>query len=142
MKESARKKAFYSYYTMQFCNNTLVLHPVGFHLDRFAGNRLSLENKVCFLNVGRINMGPGRGGAIGKYSFALLDWEGNKRKIRTIWMDPVNADLPGGRNAYPGVQNMTQDIRVLFHNMNCDLFNTMPVNSINKRLLRSTRFML
>ena len=53
------------------CCNTIVEHPVGYHIDVF-GDQLSLECKKCFNlrpseYVGRAGVGTGR------YAFALLD---------------------------------------------------------------------
>ena len=61
-------------------SNTLVEHPVGYHIDVF-GDQLSLECKKCFdlrpsEYVGRGGAGPGR------YAFALLDWRGTTSATR------------------------------------------------------------
>jgi hypothetical protein len=60
------------------CKNmySMVCYPVGYHVDTFAGNKASLENKICFIMKSwKGTRGCGRGGAgPNKYVWALLDW--------------------------------------------------------------------
>ena len=95
---------FYTFYAIHFLNFTLVMHPVGGHLDTFADDEPSLENRVCFsfnLNQdGRTGIPHtgyryGRGGAgMNKFCFALLDWGGYKRQRKRAWTHEDNAHLP------------------------------------------------
>lgn len=79
-----RKAAFYSVYSQYHVKYTLICHPVGFHLDYFANNLPSIENKVCF-EISKeflpddtiYNSNPnGRGGCSSDnlFVFAILDW--------------------------------------------------------------------
>jgi hypothetical protein len=59
--------------------NTLVAYPVGYHIDVFADQEPSLENRICFVHSkkGQATSRPaqGRGGAGGGlFCWALLDW--------------------------------------------------------------------
>jgi hypothetical protein len=55
---------------------SMVCYPVGYHVDTFAKNKASLENKMCFVvKSWNGTRGCGRGGAgPNKYVWALLDW--------------------------------------------------------------------
>ena len=60
--------------------HTLVTHPVGFHQDKFADGKESLENKVCFKLDGWHKCRMGRGGAgPNVFVFAVLDWVNSSR---------------------------------------------------------------
>ena len=95
---------FYEFYAENFQNYSLVMHAVGGHLDVFADGKPSLETRICFsfsldkvgnTNVWNTGCGNGRGGAgIGKFCFALLDWEAPSRNRRNVWTDPQNSHLP------------------------------------------------
>ena len=73
--------------------HSLVCHPVSFHKDVFANKEGDkLENKICLVNFRRSNQKEelplGRGGAgPGYYVFAIIDWEGTKKKRRKIYVD-------------------------------------------------------
>lgn len=84
---------------------SMVCYPVGYHVDTFAKNKASLENKMCFVVKNWMGTrGCGRGGAgPNKHVWALLDWGvgavdrrrrylamgGNKKKKVTqkVWDD-------------------------------------------------------
>ena len=46
--DKLKKEIFYQYYSSKFLKYTLVMHPIGRHLDTFADNYSSLENRVFF----------------------------------------------------------------------------------------------
>jgi hypothetical protein len=103
--EFQKKQLYYQFYSANFVNFTLVMHPVGRHLDVFADEKPSLENRVCFAfnldKYGHTNIsntgtsGYGRGGCgMGKFCFALLDWQTKNRLRRQCWTDSRNAELP------------------------------------------------
>ena len=103
LKGTEIETLFYQYYSSKFLNYTLVMHPVGRHIDVFADGLPSLENRMCFLlkenhekkeklwNLGT-KYGRGGGGP-NKFCFALLDWSTTKQKQNLKWTDPVNAHL-------------------------------------------------
>jgi hypothetical protein len=102
--EFQKKQLYYQFYAANFVTFTLVMHPVGRHLDVFADGKPSLENRVCFAfnldkygqtNVSNTGNSYGRGGdGMGMFCFALLDWQTNQRRRRQCWTDPRNAALP------------------------------------------------
>jgi hypothetical protein len=68
-----KKNAFYLFY-MRFVNFTMVMHPVGFHIDRFENRSPSfLENKTIFIRHDTSGQGRGGGGPT-TFTWALLDW--------------------------------------------------------------------
>jgi hypothetical protein len=68
-----RKIEFYLYY-MRYVNFTMVMHPVGFHIDQFENRASSfLENKTVFIRHDTSGQGRGGGGP-NTYTWALLDW--------------------------------------------------------------------
>lgn len=102
--EFQKKQLYYHFYSANFVNFTLVMHPVGRHLDVFADGKPSLENRVCFAfnldKYGHTNIsntgtsGYGRGGCgMGMFCFALLDWQTKNRLRRQCWTDSRNAEL-------------------------------------------------
>ena len=100
-----QKKLFYKFYSANFLNYTLVLHPVGRHLDTFAEGKPSLENRACFFfqlkgdgTTGLYKTGDayGRGGCgLNNFCFALLDWRSHNRRRRRVWTHEDNAHLRG-----------------------------------------------
>ena len=94
---------FYQFYATNYLNFTLVMHPVGRHLDEFSDRKPSLENKVFFSfplskneSSGLANTGYkyGRGGAgLNKFCYALLDWSAENRIRVSCWTDPRNQNL-------------------------------------------------
>ena len=55
-------------------HHTLVQHPVGYHFDKFHGNKPKLENRMCFIDS-EVDDDVGRGGAgPSKFVWALTDW--------------------------------------------------------------------
>lgn len=101
---------FYRFYAIHFLNFTLVMHPVGGHLDVFADKQPSLENRVCFsfdldqngrTGIQHTGYRYGRGGAgMNKFCFALLDWGGYKRQRSRAWIHEDNAHLPHSAAEY------------------------------------------
>lgn len=68
-----KKNTFYLFY-MRFVNFTMVMHPVGFHIDQFENRSPSfLENKTIFLRHDIDGQGRGGGGP-NTFTWALLDW--------------------------------------------------------------------
>ena len=105
-----QKILFYRFYSANFLNYTLVMHPVGRHHDVFADNKPSLENRICFSfklkrdgTSGLKNTGYkyGRGGCgLHRFCFALLDWTSPNRIRKRAWTDPKNANLPHSATDY------------------------------------------
>jgi hypothetical protein len=69
--EFQKKQLYYQFYAANYVTFTLVMHPVGRHLDVFADGKPSLENRVCFAfnldkygqtNVSKTGNGYGHGG--------------------------------------------------------------------------------
>ena len=101
-----RKLNFYLFYSANYIKFTLVEHSVGRHLDIFAEDRPSLENRVCFAykSVGR--GATGRGGAGPQfYCYALLDWGAPARNRRRVWTHPQNQNFPGAAAQHYGENN-------------------------------------
>ena len=74
LRQHVRLYEYYKYYAEKFCKNTIVLHPVGMHIDHFPDNPV-LENRMCFWIESDRFGDYGRGGAgLSKKSFAILDW--------------------------------------------------------------------
>ena len=119
-----QKILFYQFYSANFLNYTLVMHPVGRHLDFFADNKPSLENRICFSfklkrdgTSGLKNTGYkyGRGGC----GLHLLDWTSPNRIRRRAWTDPKNANLRHSATDYAnrnghGNQRLNVGIRTNF----------------------------
>lgn len=122
--KGSRWLLFYSIYNRDHVKFTLVLHPVGFHLDSFAQKCASLENKFCveMLSVRiqqkmLINTHPhGRGGGSTPFHFVygLLDWRSGQRNRRRVWTDPANAHLANAPNDEN--RRITREIWVAFWN--------------------------
>ena len=78
-----RKREYYGFYSEEFNKFTLVSHPVGQHLDVFADNKPSLENRLCFTHAVDSSGSYGRGGnGLDYFTWALLDWESKLRRSR------------------------------------------------------------
>ena len=99
---------FCNFLTSTFINFTLVMHPVGMHVDNFADQKPSLENRLVFLIKRKDNDG-GRGGFDG-HSFCLLDWNSRNQSKTNKWTDPKNDDNPHHRHNYPANTRLTDDI--------------------------------
>ena len=99
---------FYNFLSSTFINCTLVLHPVGMHVDNFADKKPSLENRLVFL-IKREDQDEGRGGFDG-FSFCLLDWNARNQRKTNKWTDPKNDDNPHHRHNYPANTRLTDDI--------------------------------
>ena len=82
-----RDLLFYQWYCRHFLMFTLVMHAVGAHIDVFADNVPSLENRVCFSFPAKYRGGRcGRGGfGLEEYTWALLDWGNYRRRRRAVW---------------------------------------------------------
>lgn len=72
LPKQCRKNEFYLFY-MRYVNFTMVMHPVGFHLDVFANRDSILENKAVFIRHDIFEPGRGGGGP-NIFTWALLDW--------------------------------------------------------------------
>jgi hypothetical protein len=99
------KTYFYQFYATNYVNFTLVMHPVGRHMDVFADKQPSLENRVCFCfpldkfgktNVKNTGYRYGQGGCgLNQFCFALLDWTSENKKCIRCWTHGDNAHIPG-----------------------------------------------
>ena len=107
---------FWIFYSENFLNFTLVMHPVGLHLDIFANaDDPSLENRVCFYfqldrqgqtNLTNTGYKYGRGGfGEDNFCFALLDWSGGQRRRRRMWTDPNNQHIPHSATQHAAANN-------------------------------------
>ena len=69
------------------------MHAVGAHIDVFADNLPSLENRVLF-KLPATKHGSGRGGFGTRwFTWALLDWGNYRRVRRAVWTHPANQEL-------------------------------------------------
>ena len=82
--------------------HTLVMHPVGWHIDIFADNgKDCIENKLCLVSwdrtdFSRTDLALGRGGlGPGGFVFGLLDWDAPVRHRRHVFL--VNGGNPKQR---------------------------------------------
>ena len=105
----------YNFLSSTFINFTLVQHAVGMHVDNFADQKPSLENRLVFRikrkhrDHGSGGCDEGRGGFDG-FSFCLLDWNSKNQKKTNEWTDPKNSDNPHHRQCHPANTRLTDCI--------------------------------
>ena len=78
-----------------FVKWTMNVYAASFHIDQFHEGRASLENRMAF-RIKRPNCTDiGRGGSgSGWFCFILLDWTGNTRKRKTLYVAVETAIAP------------------------------------------------
>lgn len=145
LKEGDLRNLFWVFYSENFLNFTLVMHPVGLHLDIFANaDDPSLENRVCFYfkldRQGQTNMTNtgyryGRGGfGANNFCFALLDWSGGQRRRRRMWTDPRNQHIPHSATQHAAANNNPN--RVVLRPAIWNAFRTAAITNGNYHLPR------
>lgn len=161
MVEGHLRNIFWIFYSENFLNFTLVMHPVGLHLDIFANNDdPSLENRVCFYfkldqqgqtSIPNTGYKYGRGGfGEDNFCFALLDWSGGQRRRRRMWTDPRNQHIPHSATQHAAANNNHNPNRVVLRPAIWNAFRTAAIangnyhlprgiNSINDRNLAAQR---
>ena len=113
------------------------------HIDVFADNVPSLENRVCFSFPAKHRGGRcGRGGfGLEEYTWALLDWGNYRRRRRAVWAHPLNQHLEHSpewyrnrpQNPRPN-QNCTDGVWALFYAANPTFHIPACLNSTREQL--------